>query len=192
MAPAMSASSTDELPLGWKQCTFLLVYEAYEFCLMPCAPRSDKSAGRPSEGGLEGIEKVFAAVGLGGAAQPPPARKGMLSRDLFKSPNGAQSRRISAGNGHGNGQEGITPPPEAFLHEKSMAEGKNAPPKNLPYPFPGFGPRDSNEQEQIPFLPSPAVPEGSAGGCDEEEEEIEIEGDIVVEVEGGDEGGRFQ
>ncbi|KAI0263515.1 hypothetical protein BGY98DRAFT_1046208, partial [Russula aff. rugulosa BPL654] len=37
MAAAMSASSTDELPWGWKQCTFLLVYEAYEFCLILCA-----------------------------------------------------------------------------------------------------------------------------------------------------------
>jgi len=92
MAAAMSASSANELSLGWKQCTFLLVYEAYEFCLMLCVPRSDKSAGRPSEGGLEGIEKVFAAVGLGGAAQPPPARRGLLSRELLKSPNGAQSR----------------------------------------------------------------------------------------------------
>jgi hypothetical protein len=35
-----------------------------------------------------------------------------------------------------------------------MTEGeKNAPLKNLPYPFPGFGLRDSNEQEQIPFPP---------------------------------------
>ena len=87
----------------------------------------------------------------------------------------------------------MTPPPEALLHEKLMAEGeKNAPLKDLPYAFPGFGPRDSNEQEQIPFPPSPAVPEGSVGGRNKEKEEIEIEGDIVVEVEGGDEGGRFQ
>jgi hypothetical protein len=189
MAVAMGASGVDALPWTWKECTLLRVYEAYEFCLTLRAPRGEKSAERPSEGGFEGIEKVFAAVGLGGAAQPPPARRGMLSRDLFESPSGAQSRRSSAGNGHGNGQEGITPPPEALLHEKSMAEGeKNAPLKNLPYPFPGFGPRDSSEQEQIPFPPSPAVPEGSVGGRDEEEEEIEIEGDIVVEVEGEDGG----
>jgi hypothetical protein len=65
-----------------------------------------------------------------------------------------------------------------------MAEGeKNAPLKNLPYPFPGFGPRDSSEQEQIPFPPSPAVPEESAGGHDDDEVEEEVEGDIVVEVE---------
>jgi hypothetical protein len=72
-----------------------------------------------------------------------------------------------------------------------MAEGeKNAPPKDLPYPVPGFGPRDSTEQEQIPFLPSLAVPaEESAGGHDDDEVEVEVEveGDIVVEGE-GDEG----
>ena len=37
MAVAMIASSADELPQGWKQCTFLLVYEVYEICLMLCA-----------------------------------------------------------------------------------------------------------------------------------------------------------
>jgi hypothetical protein len=180
----MGASGTDALPWSWKECTLLRVYEAYEFCLTLRAPRSEKSAGRPSEGGFEGIEKVFAAVGLGGAAQPQPARRGMLSRDLFESPNGATSRRSSAANGHGNGQEVITPPPEALVHEKSMAEGdKIAPLKNLPYPFPGFGPRDGSEQEQIPFPPSPAVPEGSAGGHEQEDEDEEVEGDIVVEVE---------
>jgi hypothetical protein len=113
----MGASGTDALPWSWKECTLLRVYEAYEFCLTLRVPRSEKSAGRPSEGGFEGIEKVFAAVGLGGVAQPQPARRGMLSRDLFESPNGATSRRSSAANGHGNGQEVITPPPEALVHE---------------------------------------------------------------------------
>jgi hypothetical protein len=116
-------------------------------------------------------------VGLGGAAQPPPARRGMLLQDLFESLNGAHSCRSCAA----NGQEGITPPPEALVHEKSMADGdNNASLKTLPYPFPGFGPRDSSEREQIPFPPSPAVPEERAGGCDHEE--IKVEGDIVVEV----------
>jgi hypothetical protein len=55
-----------------------------------------------------------------------------------------------------------TRPPEALVHEKSMAEGdKNAPLENLPHPFPGFAPRDGSEQEQIQFLPSPTVPEDS-------------------------------
>ena len=96
--------------------------------------------------------RVFAAVGLGGAAQPPSALGGTLSRDLFESRSGAQSHKSSAANGHGNGQEGITPTPEALLHEKSMTEGeKNAPLRNILYPFPGFGSRDSSEQEQISF-----------------------------------------
>jgi hypothetical protein len=182
----MGASGADALPWSWKECSLLRVYEAYEFCLTLRAPRSEKSAERPPEGGFEGIEKVFAAVGLGGAAQPQPARRRMLSRDLFESPSGAPSRRNSAPNGNGHEQEVIAPPPEEALdHEKTTPEGdKDAPLKNLPYPFPGFGPRDSSEQEQIPFPPSPAVPDEGAGGHeDEEEEEEEVEGDIVVEVE---------
>ena len=46
----------------------------------------------------------------------------------------------------------------------------------------GFGPRNSNEQELIPFPPSPAIPEQSPRGHDDDEE-VEAEGDIVVEVE---------
>ena len=77
----MGASGTDALPWSWKECTLLRVYEAYEFCLTLRAPRSEKSAERPSEGGFEGIEKVFAAVGLGGAVETQPARRGKLSRN---------------------------------------------------------------------------------------------------------------
>ena len=120
-------------------------FKAYKFCLTLRAPRSEKSAEPPSEGGFKGLE-VFAAVGLGGAAQPQPARRGMLSQDLFESPNAAQSRRSSAANGHGKGQEGITLLPEALVDEKSMVAGeKSAPLKDLPYSFPGFGLRDSSE-----------------------------------------------
>src|SRR6266478_1708218 len=141
---------------------------------------------------LKVSRRCFAAVGLGGAAETQSARRDKLSRDLFETPNGATSRRSSAANGHG--QEGITLPPDAVVHEKSVAEGdKNAPLKNLPSPFPGFGPRDSSEQEQVPFPPSPAVPEESAEGHDddEEEEEVEVEGDIVVEIEEEGEEGDF-
>ncbi len=131
---------------------------------------------------LKVSRRCFAAVGLGGAAETQSARRDKLSRDLFETPNGATSRRSSAANGHG--QEGITLPPDAVVHEKSVAEGdKNAPLKNLPYPFPGFGPRDSSEQEQIPLPPSPAVMQESAGGGGDDEVVVEVEGGIVVEVE---------
>ncbi len=52
-----------------------------EFCHTLRAPHNEKSAERPSEGGFEGIEKVFAAVGLGGAVETQPARRGKLSRN---------------------------------------------------------------------------------------------------------------
>jgi hypothetical protein len=59
------------------------VCEVYGFRLTLRAPCSEKSTEGPSEGGFEGIEKVFAAVGLGGGAQPPPARRDILSQDLL-------------------------------------------------------------------------------------------------------------
>jgi hypothetical protein len=62
----------------------------------------------PPKVDLKGIENVFAAVGLGSGVQPQSARRGMLSQDLFESPNRDELRRSSAANGHGNGQEGIT------------------------------------------------------------------------------------
>jgi hypothetical protein len=176
VAAAMGASGVDALLWNWKECTLLRVYEAYEFCLTLRAPRSDKSAERPSEGGFEGIEKVFAAVGLGSGAQPQPARRGMLSQDLFESPSGAQSCKSRR-----QMDRKAQPHHRRLLFVRSRWQGeKNAPLKNLPYPFPGFGPRDNSEQEQIPFPPSPAVPEESAGGHNDEEED---EGGTVVEVE---------
>ena len=53
----MGASGADTLSWSWKECTLLRMYEAFEFCLTLRAPRSEKSAERPSEG----IEKVLAA-----------------------------------------------------------------------------------------------------------------------------------
>ena len=79
-------------------------------------------------------------------------------------------------NGHRNGHSIVAPPLEAVVCESMMAEGsKNALLKDPPYPFPGFGPRESSKQEQVPFPPSPPVPdEGEEHG--EEEEEGEEEG----------------
>lgn len=178
------ASGTEALPWSWKECTLLRVQEAYDFCLTLRAPRQAQVAGQhPQEGGFDGIEKAFAAVGLGGATQPPQARRGMLSRDLFESPKDAPSRKSSPANGQGQGQDVVPPLPEAHVRDTMMEGGKHAPIKHLPYPFPGFGPRESSEQEQIPFPPSPGLPdEGEEGEHDGEGEEDE-EGDIVVEVD---------
>jgi hypothetical protein len=134
-----------------------------------------KSAERSSEGGLEGIERLFAAVGLGSAVQLQPARRGMLSRDLLESPNGAQSRRRSVANGRGNGQECII----VLVHKKSIEEGdKNAPLKNL-WVW-------STRQQRARADPVPAYSchtGRSSGGHDEDVVVVVVEGDIIVEVE---------
>jgi hypothetical protein len=104
----------------------------------------------------------------------------MLSWELFESPSlkEGQSCRSSQVNGHGL----VTAsPPVAHLHETKATEGAKAPIKNLPYPFSGFGSRDSTEKEQIPFPPSPGLIEGEGGEHGDEEGD---EGhDIVVHVE---------
>ncbi|KAI0261410.1 hypothetical protein BGY98DRAFT_1182416, partial [Russula aff. rugulosa BPL654] len=126
MAAAIGASGVDALPWSWKECTLLRVYDAYEFCLTLRAPRSEKSAERPSEGGFEGIEKVFAAVGLGGAAQPPPARRHALARPV-REPEWRSVAQEQCGEWTWK-RTGRHNPTAALLHEKSMAEGeKNAP-----------------------------------------------------------------
>ena len=177
------ASGTEPLPWSWKECTLLRVQEAYDFCLTLRAPRQAQVPGQhPQEGGFDGIEKVFAAVGIG-ATQPTPARRGMLSRDLFESPKDAPSRKSSPLDGQGQGQEVVPPLPEARVRETTIEGVKHSPIKNLPYPFPGFGPRESSEQEQIPFPPSPGIPDEGAEGDHEGEGEEEDEGEIVVEVD---------
>ena len=166
--------------------------EAYDFCLTLRAPRQAPVLGKqPQEGGFDGIEKVFAAVGLGGAAQPSPARRGMLSRDLFESPKDAPSRKSSPPNGQG--QDVVQPLPEVRVRETTMEGGKAIPIKDIPYPFPGFGPRESSEQEQIPFPPSPGIPDDGAEGEGEDEEggEVVVEVDDEAELE-SEEGGEAQ
>jgi hypothetical protein len=106
----------------------------------------------------------------------------MLSRDLFESPKDAPSRKSTPANGHGHGQD-VQPLPEVRVRESTTEDGKAVPVKDLPYPFPGFGPRESSEQEQIPFPPSPGLPDDGAEGDHEGEGEEEEGGEIVVEVD---------
>jgi len=54
-----------------------------------------------------------------------------------------------------------------------MAEGN----KNMPLPLPGFGPKDSSEQGQIPFPPSPAIPEEIVEGCNDNKGDGDGDGD---------------
>ncbi|KAI0065128.1 hypothetical protein BV25DRAFT_1836476 [Artomyces pyxidatus] len=150
-----SDGAGETLPWSWKECTHLRVQEAYDFCLTLRPPRPAKketSEAVPGEA-FEGIDQVLAAVGLGGGA-PTPARRGMLSEDLFESPQEDNTRKSS--------------PVAASEHaEKPEEEGPNM----QPYPFPGFGPKKSDSDlEQIPFPPSPGLPDEDAEETPEDEE----------------------
>jgi hypothetical protein len=119
--------------------TALLLIHQYELCLtlLVLQMMQMTTMVQPSKGGLEGIKKVFATVGLGSALQPQLAHRAMLSQDLFESTSlkDSQSCRSSQVNGQGLV---VPPPPEAHLHETKMmmmTEVGKAPLKNLLYPF---------------------------------------------------------
>ncbi|KAL0948248.1 hypothetical protein HGRIS_010845 [Hohenbuehelia grisea] len=93
------------LPWRWREHTRQRVQEAWEFCLVGVAKPSSigvrQQGGLPvpavavqeaeegagegaAPGGFEGIDRVLAAVGF--PSQPTPARRGVLSQDLFVGP----------------------------------------------------------------------------------------------------------
>ncbi|EKM51050.1 uncharacterized protein PHACADRAFT_32092 [Phanerochaete carnosa HHB-10118-sp] len=124
------------LPWAWRERTLLRVVDAYEFCLTDRLPRvpgaiagggeKTKEGGgeahggggaaqqqqQQHQGGFEGIDRVFAAVGLGGQGAPPAAaRRGVLTEELFATPEpspGSDSRHHrgrqpgSSGNSNSN------------------------------------------------------------------------------------------
>ena len=81
--PAVTVAATGEtfaegdvLPWTWRECTLLRVIDAYEFCLTNKLPRgswAEKKAGTQSRAGtapFEGMDKVFAAIGLAPGERP--------------------------------------------------------------------------------------------------------------------------
>jgi hypothetical protein len=50
--------------MGWKECTLLCAYGAYDFRLTLRAPRSEKSAESQSEGGFEAPRRSLLTLGL--------------------------------------------------------------------------------------------------------------------------------
>ncbi|KAG6914564.1 hypothetical protein DXG01_016594 [Tephrocybe rancida] len=90
------ASIDDTIAWTWRECTRMQVQEAYDFCLTVRPTlhwNSKKEASEdPPQLGVEGVngemsdgmEKGLAVVGFPSA--PPPARRSVLSGDLFESP----------------------------------------------------------------------------------------------------------
>ncbi|KAG5637510.1 hypothetical protein H0H81_004336 [Sphagnurus paluster] len=199
-----NASVDSVIPWSWRECTRTRVLEAYDFCLTVRPPLRWSGKKEVSVNGAEllgpdpalvqqpfdGVEQVLAAVGF--PSVPPPARRGVLSGDLFESP------------------EEEVPPPTEFSDiipkvarrsskDKQVA-GPSAPLLKLPYPFTASGARASSG-EQVPFPPSP-TPSGSkktssgtssgsgSGSTDDDDEEEEDEDEELEEGSEGPSSGR--
>ncbi|KAH8829255.1 hypothetical protein DL96DRAFT_1791019, partial [Flagelloscypha sp. PMI_526] len=185
-------SDLDALPWSWRECTRMRIQEAHDFCSTQrrVSDISESSAFMPpplagsriESGQFEGMDQLLAAVGL--PTSPAPARRGILSQDLFR-PSIEHPRTD-------------TPPELATIIPKviqetsrELAQDPNTPLMRLPYPFTMPSARASSEDHRIPFPPSPGQSEEnehatssgsrSASGHDEnlelEIEEIEEEYD---------------
>jgi hypothetical protein len=91
------------------------------------------------------VEQVLAAVGF--PSIPPPARRGVLSDDLFESPQDdfpAQTRELSD----------IIPKVVIRSPKDKQVAGPSAPRMSLPYPFATRGAQVSSA-DKVPFPPSP-------------------------------------
>lgn len=194
-------SDTDVIPWNWRERTRLRIQEAYDFCLT-IRPSSRWSQNKkevsdasdllgplsPMSEPFEGMEQILAAVGFPSA--PPPARRGLLSEDLFEMPKGELSPRTD------------TPPelssiiPRVVQRDSKDRDtaGPAGPMKNLPYPFTAQGAHMSSK-DRVPFPPSPVPPDEEDSSEEEDEDEDEVEGegedadeedDIVIGVEGSE------
>ena len=174
-----NASETDALPWNWREGTQARLQEAYDFCytVRPSSrwgkkkkdisdmtgnelPAVDRSPG------FDGMEQIMAAVGF--PSQPLPARRGVLTEDLFERPKDEPA--LSS----------IIPAVRRASREKEGPSG-SGPLMSLPYPFTGYKNQISSD-DQVPFPPSPKRSRTSQSSSPEEES-----GD-VEDVEDGDEG----
>lgn len=186
----------DALPWTWRECTLLRIIDAYEFCLTNKLPRGTwaekkgaEKPGTPKEG-FEGIDKVFAAIGLG--QNERPARRGVLTGNLFESPEPEHHEEEE----QRRSPSSIETPPTAVQAREREAAGPSAPMQSLPYPFTGRDAQVSNE-DVVPFPPSPEPEEGDeserevadgeqVGGEEEPEEEEDFEEGLSGEADGSE------
>lgn len=184
------ASETDAIPWNWREGTQLRVQEAYDFCLTVRPPRWNASKKEISEAtvlppvvhspAFEGMDKVMAAVGF--PSSPPPARRGVLSNDLFDSPkDDALPAELSA----------IIPKAVRMSSQEKDVAGPSGPLMSLPYPFTGYKSQISSD-DQVPFPQSPkrtsrtskssSPAEASEEVEEDEDDEEEDEEEHVIET----------
>lgn len=186
-----NASETDALPWNWREGTQARLQEAYDFCYT-VRPSSRWGKGKKDisdatgnalppvnqSPGFDGMEQVMAAVGF--PSQPLPARRGVLSDDLFESPK--DEPVLSS----------IIPTVKRASREKVGQSGSGSgsgPLMSLPYPFTGYKNQISSD-DQVPFPPSPkrsrtsksSSPEQESGDIEDEEDDNEEEEEEEEEV----------
>jgi len=134
----------DAIPWGWRECTRLRIQDAHDFCMTTRPSHPPKPKRVEEEEPFEGLDRVLAAVGF--PQQPAPARRGMLSQDLFTLPPPPPLQGIGD----------ILPP--ADLNRPST-DGSQPPIKNLPYPFNEYPTATgSSAGPPVPFpTPAPAA-----------------------------------
>ncbi|KAF8630583.1 hypothetical protein AX17_005395 [Amanita inopinata Kibby_2008] len=129
------------LAWSWRQCTRMRVRHAYEFCLTTERPVSwAEKRGQGVED--DGVAQVLAAVGF--PSVPPPARRGVLSGDLFQDP-----KQLSA---------------SADLPQVMKRTSKERQQLTEPYPFTMQGAQVSSANKMVPF------PHSASGESREREE----------------------
>ncbi|KAG6848535.1 hypothetical protein H0H93_016245 [Arthromyces matolae] len=149
-----NASLEDTLPWSWRECTRMRIQDAYDFCLTvrPTLRWNDKKdhadGTQVNTDGIDeeisdGMEQVLAAIGF--PSLPPPARRPVLSGDLFEGPHDEHPADLSD----------IIPK----VAKRSSKDKIAGPSLSFPYPFTAAGARVSST-DKVPFPPSP-VPSGS-------------------------------
>jgi hypothetical protein len=107
----------------------------------------DTLEGRTKRGGFEGIEKVLAAIGFGGAgvpSSPSGARRGALTRDLFDTPEPEVDEDLMLG--------------MVSVDAAGPSSSTNKAEMLLPLKTPKMAKRNSKDKDDISLVPLPLVP----------------------------------
>ncbi|KAI0719929.1 hypothetical protein C8Q72DRAFT_788521 [Fomitopsis betulina] len=173
-------SEQDALPWIWKECTLLRIKDAHDFCLTTKPARGAES--RTPSIPIEGMERIFAAVGL--PSTQHPARRGVLSDQLFESPE-VKPEDVSQVEKPAVTQSEPELSNVAYPTPAARPKDKQPVPTPTAYPFTAY-PAQVSSEESVPFPPSPALDEERELPTTEtgEEEEGEEEEEEVEESEG--------
>ena len=126
------------LAWSWRQCTRTRILDAYEFCLTIDRPVTwvEKKAGNMED---DGVAQVMAAIGFPSA--PQPARRSVLSGDLFDGPQPKDGIDLDSG-----------------LPKVVKRSSKERQQLAEPYPFTMSGAQISSADRMVPF------PDSASGG----------------------------